>query len=287
MWSRVELLDADVEYVPLSPALQEKWERVQRIMSEMERVIVAYSGGVDSTLVLKVAYDTLRENALGVISDSPSLPRRELREALDIARLIGVRVRVVHTHELDDPNYAANPTNRCYFCKSHLHDHLWEIAREEGYKYIVDGTNLDDIGDFRPGQEAARERGVRSPLREAGMTKQDVRLLARYLVLPNWNKPAMACLSSRLPYGIPVTQEALRRVEQAEEVLRRLGFTQFRVRHHDTLARIEIPVSEFPQALAHREHLVAELRAIGYIYVTLDLQGFRSGSSNEVLKGKG
>lgn len=282
-WSSVELIDINPDIASLPGDLQEKWHRLQAVLSQLKRVIVAYSGGVDSTLVLKVAYDTLKDNALGVISDSPSLPRSELRDALEIARVIGVRVRVVHTDELDDPNYAANSANRCYFCKSHLHDHLWELARKEGYKYIVDGTNLDDIGDFRPGQEAARERGVRSPLREAGLTKSDVRRLARHLGLPNWNKPAMACLSSRIPYGIPVTREALSRVERAEEALRALGFTQLRVRHHDRLARIEVPLEEFPQALAQRERIVAALKAVGYTYITLDLQGFRSGSSNEIL----
>ncbi len=268
----------------LRPDLRAKWERMQALIRACGRVIVAYSGGVDSTLVLKVATDVLGEHALGVIADSPSLPRSELQAALDIARSIGARVRIIETNEMDNPNYTANPVNRCYFCKATLHDALWEIARQEGYRAILDGTNADDVGDYRPGQQAARERGVRSPLLEAGLTKAEVRALARYLGLPNWNKPAMACLSSRIPYGTPVTREALRRVEAAEAVLHALGFRQCRVRHHDTVARIEVPVEDMDRLLAVRTTVVDRLKAVGYTYVTLDLAGFRSGSSNEVLK---
>ncbi len=286
MLRHIDLVELDVVPAELSSDLHAKWQRLQSILRLLRRVLVAYSGGIDSTLVLKVAHDVLGEDALGVISDSPSLPRRELRDALDVARLIGARIRIVYSDELDDPNYAANPLNRCYFCKFHLHSHLWRIAHEEGYAHIVDGTNLDDVGDYRPGQQAARELGVHSPLREAGLTKADVRALARYLGLPNWNKPAMACLSSRIPYGTPVTREALRRVEQAEDALHRLGFEQLRVRHHDILARIEVPLDVFPRVLESRERIIAAVREAGYTYVTLDLDGFRSGSSNEVLKQK-
>ncbi len=267
-----------------SSNLETKLTRMRSLIASLGRVIVAYSGGVDSSLVLKVAHDVLGNDALGVLSDSPSVPRSEVRAALEVARAIGARLRIIHTDELDDPNYAANPLNRCYFCKSHLHDALWEIARAEGYHAILDGTNADDVGDFRPGQEAARERGVRSPLLEAGITKAEVRALARMLGLPNWDKPAAACLSSRIPYGTPVTREVLRRVEAAEEALRDLGFRQLRVRHHDTVARIEVPPEEFERLLAYRDEVVQRVKSAGYVYVTLDLQGFRSGSSNEVLR---
>ena len=267
----------------LSPSVRQKWVALQRLMRGWHRVIVAYSGGVDSSLVLKVAHDVLQDNVLGVIADSPSLPRQELQAALAVARHIGARVRIIETNELENPNYATNPSNRCYFCKATLHDALWKLARSEGYHYILDGTNADDVGDFRPGQEAARERGVRSPLLEVGLTKAEVRALARYLGLPNWNKPAMACLSSRVPYGTPITPHVLRQIEAAETALRALGFPQCRVRHHETVARIEVPVEDFPRLLAMRERVIQSLRAAGYTYITLDLAGFRSGSSNEVL----
>ncbi len=281
----IELSTWEGEVPELTQELRRKWEILQRSIRDWRRVIVAYSGGVDSSLVLKVAYDVLGEDVLGVIADSPSLPREELQAALEVARHIGARVRIIETEELDNPAYAANPTNRCYFCKATLHDALWAIARAEGYRYILDGTNADDVGDYRPGQQAARERGVRSPLLEAGLTKADVRALARYLGLPNWNKPAMACLSSRVPYGTPITRQVLRQIETAEAALHRLGFTQCRVRHHGTVARIEVPLADFPRLLAVRERVIQAVRAAGYTYVTLDLAGFRSGSGNEVLAG--
>ncbi len=267
--------------------LDERRAELERIIDEMERVIVAFSAGVDSTLVLKVAYDRLGDNALGVTAVSPSLPEAELKEAIELARLIGVRHRLLETHEMDDPNYQANPVNRCYFCKTELYDELVELAEREGYRYILNGANLDDVGDYRPGEQAAREHNVRSPLREAGLTKAHVRALARELGLPNWNKPAMACLSSRLPYGTPVTRQALRQVEQAEQYLRSLGFRQLRVRHHGDLARIEVERADLPRLIELGEQIGAELRRIGYTYVTADLLGFRSGSMNEVLKKNG
>ncbi len=282
--TRVAFVEMPIREHMLSPAnLEEKLAQMEALIAPLRRVIVAYSGGVDSSLVLAVACRVLGDDALGVIADSPSVPRSELREALEVAASIGARVRVIQTNELDDPNYAANPVNRCYFCKSHLHDALWDIARTEGYRAILDGTNADDVGDFRPGQEAARERGVVSPLREAGITKAEVRALARMLGLPNWDKPAAACLSSRVPYGTPVTRDVLKRIERAEEVLRNLGFRQVRVRHHGPVARIEVPTEDLERLLHLRDEVIREVKAAGYTYVTLDLQGFRSGSSNEVL----
>ncbi|GAB4568017.1 MAG: ATP-dependent sacrificial sulfur transferase LarE [Anaerolineae bacterium] len=281
----IELMQADAsqETFPRPSDLDEKRARLEQIIDEMGRVIVAFSAGVDSTLVLKVAHDRLGDNALGVTAVSPSLPKSELKEAIGLAQLIGARLRLLETNELDNPNYAANPFNRCYFCKSELYQELLDLAKEEGYPYILNGANVDDVGDFRPGEQAAREYEVRSPLREAGLTKAHVRALARELGLPNWNKPAMACLSSRLPYGTPVTREALARVEQAEEYLRSLGFRQLRVRHHDNLARIEVERQDLPRLIELGPQVYAELKRIGYTYVTADLLGFRSGSMNELL----
>ena len=260
-----------------------KHQALQALIAGMGRVIVAFSGGVDSTLVLKVAYDALGHDALGVTAISPSLAAAEREEAASLARLIGVPHLFIETHELDNPHYAANPSNRCYFCKGELYGVLAPMAAARGYRFILDGMNADDVGDFRPGQRAAREHGVRSPLQEVGLTKAEVRALARRLGLPNWDKPAMACLASRIPYGRPVTIQALRQIEEAEAFLRSLGFRQLRVRHHDNLARIEVEPAMLPAVLARREEIVKGLRAVGYVFVTLDLAGFRSGSMNEAL----
>lgn len=271
-----------------------KLESMRASLQSFGSVIVAYSGGVDSAVVMAVAYQQLggrsatapeEPGALACIGVSPSYPAREMRDAVALADEIGVPYRLVETEEYLDPNYAANPNNRCYFCKSELHNRLHEILQQEDWGIVCDGTNASDMGDDRPGVVAARERGVRSPLLEAGITKPEVRAIARHLGLPVWDKPAMACLSSRVPHGTPIDSKLLRQIENAEDVLVALGLRQFRVRHHDEIARLELPPEEFPTIIAHYEDIVAGIKAAGYRYVTLDLAGFRSGGLNATANG--
>jgi uncharacterized protein len=268
--------------------LAAKFEQVNGILGGFERVVVAYSGGVDSTLIARMSRDVLgAENVLAVIASSASLGSEEEREALETLRQLAIPFVRIETREVDDPRYAANPANRCYFCKEHVYGALVDVARERGFKTVVDGFNAEDTGDFRPGRKAGRELGVRSPLCEAQLNKEEIRTLARHLGLANWAKPAMACLSSRVEYGTPITVQILRQVDQAERALRRLGFEDLRVRHHDKVARIEVDPAQIEGALAHREEIIQAVKSAGYVYVTLDLQGLRHGSMNEGLGQRG
>ena len=270
----------------LSDALALKYEKLRAILRSMESVAIGYSGGVDSTLLLKVASDTLGARAVAMIGRSETYPTREFEEAVAIAAAIGARAVIVRTEETDDLKFRENPADRCYFCKTELFGKLGGIAAQEGLRWIADGTITDDIGDFRPGMKAKAEKEVRSPLLEAGLGKAEVRELSRHLGLPTWDKPSFACLSSRFPYGTAITRENLSRVDRAETFFRDHGFRAFRVRFHDaSTARIEVSPSEIPRLLdeALRGEVVGAMKEIGFVYVTLDLQGYRTGSMNEVL----
>ena len=270
----VEAIDAET---------RAKYEYLQTILRDMESVLVAYSGGVDSALLLKVAYDVLGTRAMGVIASSPAYAVEETEEALAVAEQMGISVITLETHELEDERYVANDFNRCYFCKTELFTQLQPLAKQHNLRHIAYGVNKDDDGDFRPGQRAAREFNVRGPLKEAGMGKREIRAVARLLGVPVWDKPAMACFSSRIPYGNRVDIATLQMIYKAEKLLRDLGFRQVRVRHHDKIARIEVERTELPRLFEDQISRVVNdgLRKIGYTYVTVDLLGYRTGSLNE------
>lgn len=265
----------------MDAATADRYAALKTFVGGFDSALIAYSGGVDSSLVAYVTAEVLGEKALAVTSGSPSLKRSDLALSETLARKWGMPHRVIVTDEMDNPEYRANPVNRCFHCKTSLYEHLDEIARTEGFEVVFNGTNVDDLGDHRPGLIAAEDFEVRSPLVETGFRKADIRVLAAHLGLDNAQKPQSACLSSRVPYGTAIDEGMLRQIERAESALLTLGFSQFRVRHHGDVARLEIVPEEFEAALLRRDAIVERVKACGYRFVALDLAGFRSGSMNE------
>jgi len=266
--------------------LEEKYQRLNEILREMGSVLVAYSGGVDSTLLLKAAYDVLGDRAVAVTASSETYPSSEIKDAERLAREIGVRLISIHTDELENEAFVRNAPDRCYHCKTELICKLNEIAAKEGLACVVHGANADDLNDYRPGSEAAAQLGARAPLQEAGLTKAEIREISRELDLPTWDKPSFACLSSRFPYGTPITPEALARIDEAEKLLKSLGFRQVRVRHHGDVARIEVEADELPRLVepSVRRAIAERFKELGYLYVTVDIEGYRTGSMNAALQ---
>lgn len=265
---------------------RKKEDRLRRIIRRMGKALVAFSGGVDSTFLLKVASEELGKNVLAVIARSETYPEREVRTAARTARELGVRHLLIKTREVQNPKFAENSPLRCYFCKKELFSRLREMASAGSIPYVLDGSNYDDRGDYRPGARAGRELGVRSPLREAGLTKPEIRLLSKKMGLPTWNKPSLACLASRFPYYTAIGRGNLRKVGRAEDIVRKIGLAQVRVRHHGEIARVEVAPGEFRKLMTERarKNVIAGLKKIGYTYVTLDLEGYRTGSLNEPLR---
>lgn len=264
-------------------SIHEKNRYLGEILQSMDQVIVAFSAGIDSTFVLARALEVLGDRVLAVTAASETFPERELQEAIELAKKLGARHEIIEIREMENPDFVSNPTNRCYFCKSGLYTSLTELAAERGIKHVLDGANMDDLGDYRPGRIAAAENEIRSPLQEAQLYKEELRELAKEMGLPNWDKPSFACLSSRIPYGSLITLEKIEQLDRGEQALRDLGFRQLRIRHHDQIARLEIPREEFAKAIELSDRITAILKEQGFSYVTLDLQGYRSGSMNETL----
>lgn len=261
-----------------------KLEKLKKILRQMQSVLLAFSGGVDSSFLLKVARDTLGNKVLAVTAVSATYPLHELESAKKIARKLKVRHKVIRTSELKDKNFVSNPVNRCYFCKKELFVKLKTIARDNCLRYVIDASNITDKEDYRPGDRSKRELGVRSPLQEAGFTKDDIRRLSKKFKLPTWDKPSLACLASRIPYGSKITPVVLSKVERAENLLNKMGFKQVRLRHYNGLCRIEVEPEKIKRLLEKRNLIVEKLKRLGYNYITVDLEGYRTGSLNEVIR---
>ncbi|HEV2527856.1 MAG TPA: ATP-dependent sacrificial sulfur transferase LarE [Thermomicrobiales bacterium] len=286
-WSTtVEADHVNASLTEIDPQTRQRYTDLLELVAGLGPAVVAFSGGVDSTFLLHVSRVALGDDVVAASGLSETYAEEEMDDARRFAGLIGVRYELVPTMEMTDPRYANNTHQRCYFCKSELYTRLDALRLKLGYRTIIDGANADDLADFRPGARAATELGVRSPLQEIGLTKAEIRALSRAFDLPTWDKPAVACLSSRFAYGDPITVEKLSQVGRAERALRRLGFRSARVRHHDTVARIEVPPDQLDDAFSQRVQLVEVVRAVGYQYVTLDLEGYRTGSQNEVLNAR-
>ena len=273
---------------PENRTTEEKYKILEADLKSMGSALVAFSGGVDSSFLLKAASEVLKDNVIAVTAKSSSFPEREIKKAVEIAQLLKVKHLIIESSEMENPNYLKNDKDRCYYCKTELFEDLRKIAIKEEINFVLDGQNYDDIGDYRPGMKAAKEIGVRSPLKDACLTKNEIREMSKKFGLPNWNSPSLACLASRIPYGTAVDAKILAKIDFLENLLINLGFTQARVRHHDKIARIEIPEGEMEKFNVDdiRMQVISEFKNKGYLYITLDLEGYKTGSMNKVLNRK-